>query len=147
MTVFKVLERIFRDKIATEPVSLSGSQRFRGKLSGSVEESLLPKCQRACPVGAFQVEGSGYKIDYKKCIFCGKCVEACAMTALEEGNSSLNIFAVFSIAPTPNSRALVSLARLRASVTCSDFFILYRVACNSIPHFCYFASIVYICHP
>ena len=83
--MFKVLERIFRDKIATEPVSLSGSQRFRGKLSGSVEESLLPRCQGACPVGAFQVEGSGYRIDYKRCIFCGRCVEACAMAALEEG--------------------------------------------------------------
>ena len=55
--MFKVLERIFRDKIATEQVSLSGSQRFRGKLSGSVEESLLPRCQAACPVGAFQAEG------------------------------------------------------------------------------------------
>lgn len=86
--MFKVLERIFRDKIATEQVSLSGSQRFRGKLSGSVEESLLPRCQAACPVGAFQAEGNGYKIDYKKCIFCGKCVEACARAALEEGRET-----------------------------------------------------------
>lgn len=73
--MFKVLERILRDKIATEPVSLTGSPRFRGKLTGKPEAELLPMCQAACPVGAFQMQGEDYKIDYKKCLFCGKCVE------------------------------------------------------------------------
>lgn len=89
--MFKVLERIFRDKIATEPVSLTGKPRFRGKLEGTAEASLLPKCQEACPVKAFQVQGNDYKIDYKKCIFCGKCVEVCAAAAVEEGKNKSEV--------------------------------------------------------
>ena len=33
--MFKVLERIFRDKIATEQISLEGSERFRGTIEGN----------------------------------------------------------------------------------------------------------------
>ena len=83
--MFKVLERIFRDKIATENISLTGSERLRGKLTGQVPGSSLPQCQAACPVGAFQVQGDSYEIDYKKCLFCGRCVEACAKAAVGEG--------------------------------------------------------------
>lgn len=86
--MFKVLERIFRDKIAAEQISLQGSERLRGKLAGNVEKSLLPVCQSVCPVGAFTVQGDDYKIDYKKCLFCGKCVEACASAAIEEGKDA-----------------------------------------------------------
>ena len=60
--MFKVLERIFRDKIATENISLTGSERLRGKLTGQVPGSSLPQCQAACPVGAFQVQGDGYEV-------------------------------------------------------------------------------------
>ena len=83
--MFKVLERIFRDKIATEQISLEGSERFRGTIEGNGSPEMLEHCQAVCPVGAFQVQGDGYKIDYKKCLFCGKCVEACASIALQEG--------------------------------------------------------------
>lgn len=74
--MFKLLERIFKDKIATEEVSLTGSRRYRGALQGATDTRLLPACAAACPVGAFAVDGYNYKIDYKKCIFCGRCVEA-----------------------------------------------------------------------
>lgn len=85
--MFKVLERIFRDKIATEQISLEGSKRFRGAIEGNASKEMLLRCQAVCPVGAFAAQGDSYKIDYKKCLFCGKCVEACASLALEEGNN------------------------------------------------------------
>lgn len=75
--MFKVLERLLHDKIATEEISLQGSERYRGKLSGGVAANCLSECVAVCPVGAFQAgsDGEGYGIDYKKCIFCGRCVE------------------------------------------------------------------------
>lgn len=75
--MFKVLERLFNDKVATEEISLSGSERYRGKLSGSLSAGCFHECAAVCPVGAFQVSSNteGYNIDYKKCIFCGRCVE------------------------------------------------------------------------
>ena len=86
--MFKVLERIFRDKVATEAISLTGSERLRGKLAGEADSQMLARCQAVCPVGAFQAQGDSYKVDYKKCLFCGKCVEACAALALEEGKDA-----------------------------------------------------------
>lgn len=83
--MFKVLERIFRDRIATEQISLEGSARYRGAVEGSCRPEMLQACQAICPVGAFQLQGDGYRIDYTKCLFCGKCVEACAAMALTEG--------------------------------------------------------------
>jgi len=74
--MFKLLERLLSDKIATEEISLTGSPRLRGALDGQPEAALLPACAAACPVGAFQVQGNAYQIDYKKCLFCGRCVEA-----------------------------------------------------------------------
>ena len=55
--MFKVLERIFRDKIATEQISLEGSERFRGTIEGNGYPELLEPCQSVCPVGACQVQG------------------------------------------------------------------------------------------
>lgn len=76
--MFKVLERIFKDKLATEQISLQGSKQYRGKLVGKADKEALIECHKACPVSAFSVSGADYDIDYKKCLFCGRCVEACA---------------------------------------------------------------------
>ena len=51
--MFKVLERIFRDKIATEQISLEGSERFRGTIEGNGSPEMLEHCQSVCPVVAF----------------------------------------------------------------------------------------------
>lgn len=88
--MFKVLERIFKDKIATEQIALTGGDRLRGKIEGSCNSDCLNKCAKACPVKAFQVEGNDYKIDYKKCLFCGKCVEAVAENAAGDLHHSSN---------------------------------------------------------
>ena len=89
--MFKVLERIFRDKIAAESISRKGSARFRGRLTGTAAADMLPQCQAVCPVGAFQVQDGDYQIDYRKCIFCGKCTDICAAAVLKEGIQADNL--------------------------------------------------------
>ena len=42
--MFKVFERLFRDKIATEPISFEGSDRFRGPITGKGEMAELKDC-------------------------------------------------------------------------------------------------------
>ena len=84
--MFKVIQRILKDKIATEPVCLTGSERFRGRLAGKCPEQLTVACANACPVKAFQPDktsAAGYRIDYRRCIFCGRCVSAAAEAAAE----------------------------------------------------------------
>lgn len=73
--MFKVFTRLFQDKIATKDIELTGSARFRGKLIGEVKAEFKAQVAAACPVGAIDFDG---KVDYKKCIFCGSCVKACA---------------------------------------------------------------------
>lgn len=82
--MFKVLERIFKDKLATETISLTGSNRLRGKLAGECPGNCLEACAVACPVKAFHANDNNYAIDYKRCLFCGKCVEICAESAVGE---------------------------------------------------------------
>ncbi len=82
--MFKVLERIFKDKLATEKISLAGSDRYRGPIEGNAAGDVLEECAAVCPVKAFAVSGEDYTVDYKKCIFCGRCVEACAKKAMNE---------------------------------------------------------------
>lgn len=83
--MFKVFERLFRDKIATEPISFEGSDCFRGPITGKGELAELKDCEKICPVGAFAVQDDDYKIDYRKCLFCGQCVEKC--TGLSHANA------------------------------------------------------------
>ena len=85
--MFKVIQRILKDKIATEPVCLTGSARFRGRLDGKCPEQLTAVCAGACPVQAFQPDAAsadGYRIDYRRCLFCGRCVEAASKAAADE---------------------------------------------------------------
>lgn len=86
--MFKVLENIFKSKIVTENITTKGSERYRGQLEGDCPASCLGACQASCPVGAFAVEGDSYKIDYKKCIFCGQCIEAVAKQAEQQAEAA-----------------------------------------------------------
>lgn len=83
--MLKMFERLFSDKIATEPVNFTGSERYRGRIEGNCPTEALSGCAKACPVQAFQVNGDGeYTIDYCRCIFCGRCVEAAMKSAAEK---------------------------------------------------------------
>lgn len=84
--MLKIFERLFHDRIATENISFSGSERYRGRIEGCCSAETAAVCAKACPVQAFMVtnDEKGYAVDYKRCIFCGHCVEACMKAAAGE---------------------------------------------------------------
>lgn len=80
--MLKMLEAILAGKIATETVSTDGHKRMRGQMNvtGSCDSCGL--CSAACPVQALSIDNGKPVIDYSRCIFCGRCVEACAKNCL-----------------------------------------------------------------
>lgn len=41
------------------------------------------KCVKACEYGAVTVENFCAKVDYEKCVGCGKCHEACPVKCID----------------------------------------------------------------
>ena len=84
--MLKMLEAILHGKIATENIDTMGHKRLRGQLQCDGSCDGCGACAAACPVGAVSVADGKAKIDYSKCVFCGRCVEACARKALVHTN-------------------------------------------------------------
>lgn len=84
--MLKMLEAIFQGKIATEEIHTTGAKRMRGEIVPTKGTCDLELCAKACPVGAFKVVDGKPEIDYKKCLFCGRCIEAAAGEGLQHSN-------------------------------------------------------------
>lgn len=84
--MLKMLEAILHGKIAAENIDTTGHKRLRGQLQCDGSCDGCGACAAACPVGAVSVVDGKAKIDYSKCVFCGRCVEACARKALVHTN-------------------------------------------------------------
>lgn len=87
--MLKMLEAIFQGKVATEEVHTTGTKRMRGEVIRTNGECDLEACAKACPVKCFTIENGKPAIDYKKCLFCGRCVEAAAGQGLQHSNKEV----------------------------------------------------------
>ena len=86
--MLKLMEAIFAGKIQTEDIDTVGSQQFRGELNCNTAQcNKCSECLKVCPVDAITInEYNRPVINYKRCVFCGRCVEACADCALYHSN-------------------------------------------------------------
>ena len=86
--MLKLIEAIFAGRIQTEDIDTVGSKHFRGELNCNTAQcDRCGACLQICPV--FAITMNDYNrpiINYKRCVFCGKCVEACAGHALYHSN-------------------------------------------------------------
>ena len=84
--MLKMLEAIFAGKIATEDIKTVGADRMRGTLACEGRCNNCGACEKSCPCQALNIVNGKPEIDYKKCLFCGRCVEACAEKVLVHKN-------------------------------------------------------------
>lgn len=57
----------------------------------AIQRIIVP-CENACPVGAIAKDEDGHaRIDFDKCISCGKCASACPFGAVHEKSQVIDV--------------------------------------------------------
>ena len=79
--MLKLLQGILTNKITTEDVTTSGAPRMRGQLTCGTDCNGCAKCAAVCPTGAVALCDGKPVLDYKRCLFCGKCVDCLLYTS------------------------------------------------------------------
>lgn len=76
LTVFK---HLFKHPVTLEYPEKKDSvnEYFRGKPVVNSDCSKCTTCMKVCPTGAIKIQENEFKIDLKKCIFCGNCSFYC----------------------------------------------------------------------
>ncbi len=87
--MLKMIEAILAKRIVTENISFSGHKRMRGQLQCLNNCDGCGNCSAVCPVQAITIQDGKPAVDYKKCIFCGRCVETCIQGALQHSNKDV----------------------------------------------------------
>lgn len=87
LSMFTVFKHLFKKPVTLEypEKRITPPEKFRGKpaVSGCIK---CETCIKVCPAGAIKIEENKFKIDLKKCIFCGNCQYYCPKKAIILGS-------------------------------------------------------------
>jgi iron only hydrogenase large subunit-like protein len=94
-------------------------------------------CEDSCPVNAIAKDENGHaKIDYTKCISCGKCVTACPFGAVHEKSQIIDVLknikagkkVIAMIAPAIMGQLPCTPQQLHTAIKKTGFSLVYEVA-------------------
>lgn len=102
----------------------------------AIQKIIVP-CENACPVGAIAKDENGHaKIDFEKCISCGKCVSACPFGAVHEKSQIIDVLknikagkkVIAMVAPAIMGQLPCTPAQLKEAIMKLGFSDVYEVA-------------------
>ena len=102
----------------------------------AIQRIIVP-CENACPVGAIAKDEDGHaRIDFDKCISCGKCASACPFGAVHEKSQIIDVLknikagkkVIAMIAPAMLGQLPCTATQLKEAILELGFSDVYEVA-------------------